>query len=105
VLSVDDKSLCGIQVAWFMYDVLTTEEEMMRDINISIEGIDLNYQTACAMANSVASMIENKPIIMAWHDKPHGKMGTDIPGGDLNTRWHDYGENYGGNLDVSVNGD
>lgn len=77
----------------------------MQDINLNIQGIDMSYETARSLAHSIACMMEREPILMAWHDKPHGRMGPEIPGADLNNRWRDYGRSYGGNLEISVNGE
>jgi len=77
----------------------------MQDINLSVQGIDVDYLTARAMATSVAQLVEKQPVIISWYDKPQGRIGPDIPGADLQTRWRDYGESNGGNLEISVNGD
>lgn len=43
--------------------------------------------------------------MVAWHDKQASRMSPVIEGGDINTRWHDYGESHGGKLAVDINGD
>lgn len=77
----------------------------MQDINLNIQGIALSYTTARKLAQTIAQMMEREPELIAWHDKPHGRMGPEIPGGDLHSRWRDYGKSYGGNLEIGVNGD
>jgi hypothetical protein len=43
--------------------------------------------------------------MVAWHDKKGSRMSPVIEGGDINTRWHDYGESHGGKLEVDINGE
>lgn len=77
----------------------------MKNIDLSVKGLDLDYGTARSMAKSVARMLDKKPALIAWHDKPRATMGPAIEGADVNTRWHDYGESFGGNVEVNVNDD
>lgn len=78
----------------------------MKDININLSGVDMNYKMASVIANSVANAMDrNEPIMVAWHDKTSSRMSPVIEGGDINTRWHDYGASHGGKLEISVNGD
>ena len=78
----------------------------MKDINVSLSGLDMNYKMASHIAQAIAHEINGtEPIVVAWHDKPHSRMSPVIEGGDLNTRWHDYGASHGGQLEVSVNGE
>jgi hypothetical protein len=77
----------------------------MRDINMNITGLSIGHHTARAMANSLARMVDKEPIIMAWHDRPASAMAPEIAGADVHTRWRDYGESFGGDLLVTVNGD
>ena len=78
----------------------------MKDINISLSGMDMNYKMASVIANTIANQLNgHEPVVVAWHDKTTSRMSPVIEGADLNTRWHDYGESHGGKLEVSVNGD
>lgn len=77
----------------------------MKDININLSGVDMNYKMASIIANSVANTMNDEPIMVAWHDKTSSRMSPVIEGGDINSRWHDYGASHGGKLEISVNGD
>lgn len=77
----------------------------MRDIHVSLSGVDMNYMMASTIANSIANAMNNEPIVVAWHDKTTSRMSPAIEGGDINTRWHDYGASHGGKLEIDVNGD
>jgi hypothetical protein len=45
------------------------------------------------------------PVLVAWHDRRAAMMSPAIEGGDIDTRWHDYGESHGGRIEIDVNGD
>lgn len=77
----------------------------MKDINVNLSGVAMNYQMASQIAHAIAHEINGKePIVVAWHDKAEARMSPVIEGGDINTRWHDYGESHGGQLEVDING-
>lgn len=77
----------------------------MKQINISINGMELDYKTANSIARSVANILDVEPTVVAWHDARANKMSPVIEGADTHSRWRDYGETHGGNVNVSVNGD
>lgn len=78
----------------------------MKDINISLSGMDVDYKTARAIANALANEWNgHEPVVVAWHDKTAARMSPAIEGADIHTRWHDYGESHGGKLEISVNGE
>src|SRR5574340_146374 len=78
----------------------------MRNVNVSLSGLETDYRMASKVAQIIAEELnEGEPIVVAWHDKIHSRMSPVIEGGDINTRWHDYGESHGGRLQVDVNGD
>jgi len=78
----------------------------MKDINVSLSGVDINYQMASQIALATAHVINGKEnIVVAWHDKAKSRMSPVIEGGDIHTRWHDYGVSHGGQLEVDINGE
>lgn len=79
----------------------------MKDINVSLSGVDINYKLASQIAMATAQAINGgkEPIVVAWHDKTMSRMSPVIEGADIHTRWHDYGESHGGQLEVDVNGE
>jgi hypothetical protein len=81
------------------------KEVIMKQVNVNIEGMDLDYKQANSIANDVARLFDKEPTVVAWHDKPHSRMSPVIEGADIHSRWHDYGESHGGNVAISVNGD
>lgn len=79
----------------------------MKAAHINYSGMELDYRTASGLAASFAEKdpLIIEPVMVAWHDKKASRMSPVIEGGDLNTRWHDYGESHGGKLEVDVNGE
>lgn len=79
----------------------------MKHVQIHLEGSELNYKAASALAASFAASDPDmeKPVVVAWHDKRMGTMSPAIAGADVNTRWRDYGESHCGCLDVDVSGE
>lgn len=77
----------------------------MKQIDINVHGLSVDYRTANNIAQSIAAMMEKEPTVIAWHDKQAAKMSPEIEGGDINTRWHDYGASHGGEVNVTINGD
>lgn len=77
----------------------------MKQINISVSGMEMDYKTANSIAHSVAGMVDAEPTMVAWHDARMHKMSPAIEGADVQNRWRDYGETHGGNVNISVNGD
>lgn len=79
----------------------------MKEAHINYAGLNLDYMHASQLAETLAKNDANlvDPVMVAWHDKKTLRMSPVIEGGDINTRWHDYGESHGGKLEVDVNGE
>jgi hypothetical protein len=73
----------------------------MKDISIAPEGSSTDFLAARRQAASEAGKVLAKPVIIAWKDDNSGRFGPDIPGA-AGDRWYDYGENYGGELELRV---
>jgi hypothetical protein len=79
----------------------------MKEAHINYAGMDLNYEKASALAIHLAESDKEikVPVMVAWHDKKTSRMSPVVEGGDIETRWHDYGLSHGGKLEVDVNGE
>jgi len=77
----------------------------MKQIDIDVRGMEMGYATASIIAQALAATMEKVPTVVAWHDKPHARMSPNIEGGDIHSRWHDYGESFGGEFNITINGD
>ena len=79
----------------------------MKELNVNYPDKNLDFNKASGYAATFAENSEDliEPVMIAWHDKKASRMSPVIEGGDINTRWHDYGESHGGKLAIDVNGD
>ncbi|RMD67946.1 MAG: hypothetical protein D6819_10545 [Gammaproteobacteria bacterium] len=77
----------------------------MKEINISVSGLDIDSKAASHIATCIARLQEAEPVIVAWHDRPAKRMSPIIEGADIHTRWRDYGQSHGGDVLISINGD
>lgn len=79
----------------------------MKAVNINFSGMDLDYKKASSIAATLADKDRDlvEPIMVAWHDKKTSRMSPVVEGGDVNTRWHDYGASHGGKLEIDINGE
>jgi hypothetical protein len=77
----------------------------MRDINVSVQGIGMDFGKANVVARAVAGLFNKEPTVVAWHDGMRKRMSPAIEGADIQSRWRDYGAAFGGDIDVNVNGD
>lgn len=73
----------------------------MQTINVSMQNSRADFTEARRQAYDKAGEILTEPVIVAWKDDETHLSGPEIPGG-ADDRWHDYGENYGGMLEMHV---
>lgn len=79
----------------------------MKAEHINYSGMNLDFRTASGLAATLATRDSDivEPVMVAWHDKKASRMSPGIEGGDINTRWQDYGASHSGKLEVDVNGE
>ncbi len=77
----------------------------MKVDHINYSGMNLDFRTACGLAATFAHGDIAEPVMVAWHDKKASRMSPAIEGGNINTRWQDYGASHSGKLEVDVNGE
>lgn len=79
----------------------------MKAEHINYSGMNLDFRTASGLAATLANRDSDivEPVMVAWHDKKASRMSPGIEGGDINTRWQDYGASHSGKLEVEVNGE
>lgn len=79
----------------------------MKQVHLTLSPKEIDYRKAVILANTVAE--EDKeigaPVLVAWYDRKAARMSPAIAGGNLRTRWHDYGASHGGCIEVDVGGD
>jgi len=60
-----------------------------------------DFKSARELAVSKAEERLPEPVIVAWKDDRTGKFAPEIPGAK-GFRWHDYGRNFGGQLECDI---
>ncbi|MEJ2643479.1 MAG: AF1514 family protein [Gammaproteobacteria bacterium] len=75
----------------------------MESVNIGTDNASMNFDQARRQAVAKAKEKLQDPVVIAWKDDRADQMAPEIPGG-VGSRWHDYGENYGGKLEMNVGG-
>ena len=73
----------------------------METVSISSINPSIDFVHAREKAIAEAKARITEPVIVAWKDDKRGTFAPDIPGGK-DERWHDYGENFGGQLELTV---
>jgi hypothetical protein len=73
----------------------------MDTISIPAKEPSINFLAAREQAVDKAEEVFPEPVIVAWKDDRTGRFRPEIPGG-IGNRWYDYGENYGGKLELTV---
>ncbi len=75
----------------------------MKNLDLSLEASSDNFFNALRAAADRARERFSEPVIIAWKDDQTGLFGPEVPAaGD--DRWHAYGENNNGLLQVNVDG-
>jgi hypothetical protein len=73
----------------------------METINITPDKSRVDFHQARISAVGKAGETLKQPVIIAWKDDDKGQLAPEIPGGATD-RWQDYGENFGGKLEINV---
>lgn len=73
----------------------------MQTISITHVKVDTVDAARDAAVAAVSVQIAS-PVVLSWHDKETDAFGPDIPGGDPQGRWRDYGASMGGAYEVEV---
>lgn len=75
----------------------------MRDVNLRVDGLALDFDLASALAQAVASKVEGEAMCLAWFDGKTGKECPEVPECMHKPGWLAYATGHGGNLSVVVN--
>ena len=77
----------------------------MKNISISIKGLDLDFESSQTIAKAIATMGSPDTTSMAWYDK---KLNRHSPATvECNSKgtpgWEEYGRNHDGKWEISIN--
>lgn len=73
----------------------------MENMTLQLTSASVDFSEARRQAVDKAGERLARPVIIAWHDDRSKLSGPVVPGG-TEDRWHDYGESYGGKLELTV---
>lgn len=79
------------------------ELEPLQTINISIYGVETDFNQAKEQANLSAANRLQEPQLIAWYDDINQKAYPEIPECQQKTGWITYATEHGGKLRVNVN--
>ncbi|MDH3347973.1 MAG: AF1514 family protein [Desulfobulbaceae bacterium] len=77
----------------------------MKEINLTISGLELDFDTARAMATTLAEQDDQETMLVAWYDEStnnHSPCCVKCQIGDT-PGWEVYGRNHGGRLRIDIN--
>lgn len=75
----------------------------MRQIAISIDGMDVDYELGKTLAEQVVSRLTEDYMMVAWYDGQKGEEHPDVPECQHKPGWLAYAEGHGGNIRVNFN--
>lgn len=73
----------------------------MKNISISISGIELDFETAQDMTEAIAKKLNPETELMAWFDKKQNKQSPSAV--ECSAGWERYGETHGAQWEITVN--
>lgn len=76
----------------------------MREIKIVVDGTELDFDGAQALARTVAATRMRDALLLAWRDQAHGRVSPEIPECQHEPGWLTYARSRGASLEVNVNG-
>lgn len=75
----------------------------MQEIALTVDGVALDFETAQALAKTVAARRAEDAMLLAWWDRARRRASPDIPECQHQPAWLAYAESRGGRLMVNVN--
>jgi len=77
----------------------------MKSVLISIDGIDLDFETAKQMTKAIAAASNPDTDLLAWHDKKLNRQSPTIAHCDSDEfkGWEEYGRHHGARYEIRIN--
>lgn len=75
----------------------------MREVNLRVGGLDLDFDVASNLARQVASKVEGEAMLLAWFDRKSGRECPEVRECMHKPGWLAYAGGHGGDLSVVVN--
>lgn len=78
-------------------------EPPMQNIGLIVDGLELDFESAQALAKVAANHLVAGAMLLAWHDRPREKESPEVPECTGKPGWLAYAEGHGGNIRVDIN--
>jgi len=93
---------------WTLNDLAKKDKTMheahtMNEIHLQVAGMQLDYESARAIADTVACQVMESPMCIAWFDGQKQEEHPAVPECQHKPGWLAYAEGHGGNLMVNLN--
>lgn len=75
----------------------------MKTIDVTIQGLELDFNAARAMAELAATRVAQELMLVAWFDGKAGKGQPDARECTGKPGWLAYAESHGGDIRVNIN--
>jgi hypothetical protein len=79
------------------------EAREMREVRVSVEGVELDFEAASGLAKQAASHATREAMLLAWFDRRKGKECPEVPECMHKPGWIAYAESRGADMRVVVN--
>lgn len=77
-------------------------EPGMRSIGLAVSGVELDFETAQALAQTLARRIAPDAMLLAWFDRARGEESPRVPECQHKPGWLAYAESHGGDLKIDI---
>ncbi len=75
----------------------------MLNIGLSVRGLEIEFDTARALAETVMSKHPSQVMLVAWFDRQRGKESPQVPECQHKPGWLAYAEGHGGDIRIDIN--
>ena len=77
----------------------------MKTVLISIDGIELDFETAKQITRAIAAASNPETDLLAWYDKRLNRQSPTLKHCDSEEfkGWEEYGRHHGGRLEMRIN--
>jgi YHS domain-containing protein len=78
-------------------------EPPMQNVGLIVNGLELEFESAQALAKVAANHLVAGAMLLAWYDRPREKESPEVPECTGKPGWIAYAEGHGGNIRVDIN--
>jgi hypothetical protein len=71
--------------------------------SLIVNGLELDFESAQALAKTAAQHLAPGAMLLAWYDRPRGRESPEVPECTQKPGWLAYAESHGGDIRVDIN--